>query len=229
MLELKFGSSIGRKFNEDGSVRRFPGNTMVSLLEPSSEVFRRARAERDILWDICGSDISILPDESLHMTAIEGVCDQVRRPELWTDQLPLDAPLEAVDDLFEERWRELPPLGEVKMTFDHLWLEFGCAVALRPATVRDEWRIRSWRDRVADAMGLHFPDHDEYMFHISLAYGMRMPCDEVLKELETEKARFDRTCHEHSFSFTVPEPSLTFFDNMFFFSRNRICRKLSYL
>lgn len=224
MLDLKFGSSIGRKFNADGSVRHFPGNTMVCILDHSSEVFRRARTERNLLGDICGKKIALLPDESLHMTAIEGVCDQVRRPELWTSRLPLDAALEAVDDLFEESWKSIPKLGPVDMIFDHLWLEFGCAIALRPATVRDEWRIRSWRDRVSDAMGLHFPNHEDYMFHISLAYGIEMPNEEVMAELEEEKERFDRAYHDHSFTFTVPEPSLTFFEDMFFFNTHRISR-----
>ncbi len=225
MLDLKFGSSIGKKFNEDGSVRHFPGNTMVCILDHSSEVFRRAREERDLLYSLCGRTISVLPDESLHMTAIEGVCDQVRKKELWTSFLSLDCPLSDVDDFFEEAWKKVPPMGKVEMTFDHLWLESGCAIALRPASAEDEERIRGWRDRVSGIMGLRFPGHGKYMFHISLAYGMRMPDDAEMERFEREKERFDRQCKDSPFTFTVPQPSLTFFDDMFLFNPFRIPRK----
>lgn len=224
MLDLKFGGSIGKKFNEDGSVRHFPGNTMVCILDHSTEVFRRAKAERDLLDKICGRTISILPDESLHMTAIEGVCDQVRDKEHWTSKMPLDAPLVEVDDFFEETWNKLPKLGEVNMTFDHLWLEFGAAIALRPSTDADDKKIRAWRDTVGDAMGLHFPGHETYQFHISLAYGMWMPTEEELMRFEKEKERFDAECVNDPFSFTVPQPSMTFFNDMFLFNPFRIER-----
>ena len=108
-------------FNSDGSARVFKGNTMICLLEHDTEVFRRVAEERDLISSAFPLDVfSPLPDESLHMTAIEGVCNDVREKDYWTSLLPLDAPLSEVDDLFEELWKKVPPFPPVKMRFDNI-------------------------------------------------------------------------------------------------------------
>ena len=108
------------------------------------------------------------------MTAIEGVCDSVREEGYWTSLLPLDAPLKDVDDLFEEKWKEVPSFPSVSMRFDDLWIESGICIGLYPATYSDDVLIRDWRDAVSEIMGLRFPGHDRYRFHISLGYGISM-------------------------------------------------------
>lgn len=225
MEDLYFGKTVGAKFNADGSVRTFPGNTIISLLDPMTEVFARSRHAQESLNGIAiARCLTLLPDVSLHMTAIEGVCDQVRRPELWTSRLPLDAPLEAVDDLFEHEWKDIPPLGRVEMTFSHLRIGGGVGIGLVPTGEDDNQRIRAWRDLVGQRLGLHFPNHGTYEFHISLAYGVFVPTQEEQDSLRAWKRAFDSTCMRQRFTFVVPEPSLTFFDSMFFFDTARIPR-----
>lgn len=225
MLKTNFGSCIGNKFNADGSVRHFPGNTIVCILDHESDVFKKVKETR-ARFENCGASscFTFLPDDSLHMTAIEGVVDEVRDAPHWTSKLPLDAPLVEVDDFFEREFKKLPKLGEVRMTFDHLWLSGALVIAFRPETPEYEKRIRSWRDVVGDALGLHFPGHETYTFHSGLAYGIRQPNHDEAEILETLTAQFDKECKEAPFSFTVPEPSLTFFDDMFFFNKKRIPR-----
>ncbi len=226
MLHLNFGQAVGHKFNSDGSVRNFPGNTIICLLDHSTDVFRRVKEQKDFLaCSPAGGCITVLPDESLHMTAIEGVCDKVRERPYWTDRFPLDAPLSEIDDFLEEQWKKIPPLGVVRMRFDQLWMDSGICIGLYPDHYEDDKRIRDWRDFVSNITGLRFPGHDRYRFHISLAYGIRMPDEKEDAFLETLKKKFDRMCKEAVFTFEVPEPSLTFFDGMFFFNKNRIPRK----
>lgn len=226
MLNLRFGQSVGQKFNPDGSVRFFPGNTIICLLDHSTEVFRRIKKEKDSLAVSPVKDcITVLPDESIHMTAIEGVCDNVRKKEFWTDRFSTETPLAVIDDFFEEQWKKVPPLDEVKMRFDQLWLDSGICVGLYPASYEDDRRIRDWRDEVSLLTGLRFPGHDRYRFHISLAYGIKMPSPDESDYLEDLKARFDCMCRKDVFEFSIPEPSLTFFDDMFFFNKHRIPRK----
>lgn len=227
MEGLKFGQDIGegKKFNADGSARFFPGNTMVCTLDHDSEVYRRIRAERDHLKTLAVAPcLTFMPDDSLHMTAIEGVVDRRRTPDRWTSLLPLDTPLVKVDDFFEKAFATVPPMGEVRMTFDHLRCTSAVVVALRPATAGDEKTIRSWREKVSKATGLRFPGFETYEFHITLAYGIRMPQGKEMEALDREKERFDQECKDHPFTFVVPRPSLTFFDNMLYFHKERIAR-----
>ena len=224
-METRFGFDVGRKFNEDGSVRFWPGNTMICLLDHDSLVFQRIKEIRvDFGRNKIGEFITLLPDESLHMTAIEGVVDGNRSPERWTTLLPCDTPLEKVDDLFQEKWKDIPPLGRVEMVFHHIRVGTGLCVALRAKSEDDERRIRAWREIVSEKMGLRFPSFETYEFHISLAYGFRTPSDEAMENLEEMVKKYDEKFSLEKFGFIVPEPSMTYFDNMFFFSKERIPR-----
>ncbi len=223
--DICFGQSVGKKFNVDGSARKFTGNTMICLLDHDSEVFLRTVKERDLISTAFPRTVfSSLPDESLHMTAIEGVCDSVRKDGYWTSLLPLDAPLAEVDDLFEEKWRGVPAFPSVNMRFDDLWIESGICIGLYPDTYSDDVLIRDWRDSVSEIMGLRFPGHDRYRFHISLGYGISMPGEKEMAALEVFKNEFDMECRKEGFTFTVPPAAMTYFDSMLFFSKVRIPR-----
>ncbi len=224
-MSLSFGKAVGQKFNQDGSVRHFPGNTFICLLDSSSSVFQRVKELKDtIASSKAGPCLTILPDESLHMTALEGVCDEVREKLYWTDRFPLDAPLSQIDDYFEIQWQKAPALGNVRMRFDQLWMDSGINIVLYPASYEDDKRIRNWRDEISDLTGLRFPGHDRYRFHIGLAYGIRMPDKEEKEALKEIRFCFDKKCRKEIFEFSVPQPSLTFFDDMFFFNTKRIPR-----
>ncbi len=224
-MNLSFGRAVGRKFNPDGSVRRFPGNTFICLLDHDSDVYMKVKELKDaVACSKAGSCLTLLPDESLHMTAIEGVCDEVREKQYWTDRFPLDAPLSEIDDFFESQWRKASLLGDVRMRFDQLWMDSGISIVLYPASYEDDRRIRDWRDEVSALTGLRFPGHDRYRFHIGLAYGIRMPDTKEKESLKELRFWFDKKCRQEVFEFLVPRPSLTFFDDMFFFSKQRIAR-----
>ena len=224
-METRFGFDVGRKFNEDGSVRFWPGNTMICLLDHDSIVYEKIKEIRDDFGrNKIGECLTLLPDESLHMTAIEGVVDGNRTPEHWTTLLPCDSPLEKVDDLFQDKWKDIPQLGKVEMVFHHIRVGTGLCVALRPKTEDDEKRIRGWREIVSKKMGLRFPSFETYEFHISLAYGYRVPNKEQMDNLENIVNEYNDEFAKDKFSFVVPETSMTYFDNMFFFSKERIPR-----
>ena len=223
--DICFGQSVGKKFNSDGSARVFKGNTMICLLDHDTEVFRRVVAERDLISSAFPVDVfSPLPDESLHMTAIEGVCNDVREKDYWTSLLTTDTPLVEVDDLFEDLWKKVPPFPSVKMRFDNLWISSGICIGLYPDSYSDDVLIRDWRDAVSSVMGLRFPGHDRYRFHISLGYGISMPDKEGMEKLDSFKKDFDEKCRKEGFVFTVPPASMTYFDSMLFFSKERLPR-----
>ena len=93
----RFGRTVGTKFNADGSVIRFPGNTVISKVTPDMPVFSHISEIRDFLKENDGGCVAYLPDESWHMTVIEGLCDQVRDPAHWSSKLKNDAKLSEAD------------------------------------------------------------------------------------------------------------------------------------
>lgn len=217
--------NIGTKFNADGTVRRFPGNTIISMVNHGKDVFTHFLHVRELFMASPAAPcVTLLPLDSIHMTVIEGVCDQVRRPGYWTSLLPLDCPLSATDALFEARFAELAPLGEVTLRMSHVVCTGAILLRMEPVTPADEARLRAYRDAASAALGLRFPNHDSYHFHITLGYFTKEPTPAQEQALMEFCAQADRYIAEHDIRMRAEEPLLTFFDSMFRFEPHRIPR-----
>jgi hypothetical protein len=183
-LRPSLPSGVGTKFYPDGSVRPFPGNTIICHVP--------AGAARNGLLDLhaclarldLNGSISLLPISSLHMTVFEGVCDQVRKPNHWPDDLAIDAPLDVCNALFEKKLRHFdldcePPY--------HLRIEklerlaTGIGLRLLPNNDDENRRLRDLRNRLSTLLHLRHADHESYVFHISFAYIIRQLTPEQVK------------------------------------------------
>lgn len=220
--------NIGRKFNEDGTVRFFQGNTIISKVKEDNSVY-------PIICDIAnafknsdgGENYGFLPEESLHMTMIQGVVDIDRTSALWTRYLPLDAPLSEVDDFFEKAFREVRPLESTRMIFDYIDISNATIlVRFLPDTEEDAWHLKVFRDEVSDKLGLRFPDHDRYGFHISVAYQLWEHSEKQRVDVQAVRDRLERRLVHDRPTFVLRYPELTYFKNMYYFSSQRIPRNI---
>jgi hypothetical protein len=208
------------KFNADGSVAYWPGNTIIchidrrsapymALLDMHAALMRSGVTQR----------LAVLPPASYHMTVFEGIA-YAQRHKYYPADLPSDASIAACNAYMLEKLRHfdlgcvLPlrmrplPLSE-QTNRSAIWLE--------PADSAENRKLRDLRDRLAARLQLKAPNHDSYRFHISLNY-ITSPMDEA------EQARFARvrTAILGDFIARVPlvelgRPELTFFDDMFEF------------
>ena len=158
------------------------------------------------------------------MTVIEGVCHPWRRPELWTSMLPVDCRLSQVDDLFEERFKAVGPLGTVRLRMEQLVGESCFLIRLAPEDDMDLKELCRYRDEVSEALGIRFPNHDAYRFHVSLCYITSRPSPEEADQLYSFMEAANQYIEQTDTVFTVQQPQLTYFDNMFRFSPHRIPR-----
>ena len=95
---------VNRKFNADGSVRPFPGNTMISHIPLATPPSDALIAVRDTLKRYPFSHgLAFTPPSSYHMTVFEGVIDALRTPGYWPADLPANAPLDVCTRHFEEK------------------------------------------------------------------------------------------------------------------------------
>lgn len=226
MSSLIQTKNIGRKFNPDGSVRFFPGNTIISKVKPENSIYPVITKISDAFREAdTARKYTFLPFSSLHMTMIQGVCDEDRKETLWSRYLPLDLPLSQVDDFFEEKYKAVEALPETHMVFDTIDIS-GATILVRfkPETAKDAEKLKRFRDDVSEKLGVRFPDHDSYGFHISVAY--------LLWELdEKERAAIEETCRKLEEPlkaqrpvFTLRQPDMTYFKDMMYFSGERIAR-----
>ena len=94
-LRPEYPRGVSSKFGVDGKVQHFPGNTIISHLSPSSDLYASMLVLHEkLLQSNLSSVITLLPPSSWHMTVFEGICDEVRKPGFWPSDLAVDAPLE---------------------------------------------------------------------------------------------------------------------------------------
>lgn len=218
-------NSIGKKFNADGTVRHFPGNTIISMVNPNQEIFAHFLRIRHLLEESPAAPcVTLLPLSSIHMTVIEGVCDQVRQADHWTSLLPPDCSLAETDAFFEERLADVPPLEPVTLRMTHVVFTGAILLRLEPVTQANAARLKRYRNDVSTALGLRFPNHDSYRFHISLGYFTKEPTQREAQALHAFGEQADRYIAQHEILMQAQPPQLMFFDDMFRFVPHRIPR-----
>lgn len=164
------------KFKENGDFNTFRGNTVVANLytnETLMEVVNYIQGEYRKLPFI--HKFTLTPNGSIHMTVMELLCDQNRRPEYWSKELSLDLPIDDVSDYFGEKLTDFPLENEkivmktTAMGDQNLLVE--------PADEESAQRLVEVRSYIAEKTGVQFPNHFNYQFHISIGY-LRIPLSE---------------------------------------------------
>lgn len=186
----QYTKAVGTKFNEDGSLRRFPGNTVICKtvgIQPLSSELEWAQQQYQQL-PFAGK-FSFLPPSSFHMTVFDLVCDQVRDPQHWSTLVAADTPIEEVDEVLRRAVQQVIPPAGFTMQIDEPAMGIALVIRLRAVDAENEVRLRNYRNELANATGIRSPNHDSYGFHISLAY--------ILQPLtEDEKAQFTAICKQ---------------------------------
>ena len=220
-----YGSTIGKKFYEDGTVRRYPGNTVVADILPGNPAYAVMCKLRQMVIDT-GMDeyLILLPENSYHMTVLQGVNDQVRKETHWPKGLPLDATMTQADDFVSAAFLEIGLPGPARMRFDAVHISTGaCIIRLYPADEAQEKLLRDFRDQAADNLGLRLPNHENYRFHISLGYVRVLPEGEAAEKLEQLKVKINAYIANQP-EFTTEAPYMAYYRDMHAFSPVRIPR-----
>ncbi|KAK7021228.1 RNA ligase/cyclic nucleotide phosphodiesterase, partial [Favolaschia claudopus] len=181
---------VPNKFDPDGNVQRYSGNTFICPLSPSSvpELHSSLIAlyKKLKLNPLCHL-YALLPPSSWHMTVFEGVCE-IHQPGRWPEDLPDDASLPECTALYEKKLStfdvECDPPYRLSVKGIDL-LKSGIELRLEPYTLAEDGRIRDPRDRISTLLHIRKADHDTYGFHlmISVAYMLRFPTKEQRREL----------------------------------------------
>jgi hypothetical protein len=223
MNHSPYTKAVGRKFHADGSVRYFPGNTIICPIPPDNAVYAELVRFAERLKALsCVSKFTLMPPSSYHMTVIQGVCEEDRKPELWSRDLPLDMPLEETDRYFRKKFAEIPIPHGFQMKFNEVETgSVALTLKLLPASDEDREALTQFRDRVSEQLGLRFPDHEAYQFHITIAYKIYELTGEEVGELQQFKEQEDREFGDRIGGLATPSPQLVFFKDMFEFASAR--------
>lgn len=207
-------AGTAEKFDRDGRVKPFPGNTFVSALDQAAAPSRAlAEIAARLKAASVGARLTYLPRSSYHMTVFEGVCMHHRDAPRWPKHLRADASLDEASAYFERRIAGLAGIdGPIAMRATGLlsWTA-GLVVALEPARPDVGIALRALRDRLAEATGLRKPGHEGYVFHITLAYWLSRPDDDAWR---TEADEIGEAIRRTVGSFELPAPDFCDFADM---------------
>jgi hypothetical protein len=222
---MQYGSTIGKKFYEDGSVRRYPGNTVVADILPGCPAYDvMSRLRQWVIDEGLEEYLILLPEDSYHMTLFRGLNDQVRTETHWPSVLPKDAPMTAVDDHVTAAVEKAGLPGPARMRFDRVSVSKNCMiVCLQPADEEQNRILRQFRDRGAENVGIFFPKHETYTFHISLAYVRIVPEGEAAEKVEALKEKINAYIADQP-EFYTAQPYMAYYDDMLCFHPERIPR-----
>ncbi len=228
MQDARLPSGVGRKFHPDGQLRPFPGNTIVchtasapALTDRLGRLHERLRAAKAVRL------YTLLPPSSWHMTLFDGVADEVRIPDRWPRDTPLDMPLAEVNRLFEERLKAEvfgPKLAFSMRVTATGRLRNSIGIRLQPADAAEEQAIRALRDRIAAVLRLRRAAHDTYGFHITLAYLIAYPSEAEAAELHCLMTEEVQALEASLPPFIVGPPEFCHFNDMFVFNRQFFLR-----
>jgi hypothetical protein len=214
--------AVGTKFHEDGQVRHFPGNTVVSHILENNQLFNEVIwAQSEIMRLPFSSKYSFLPPHSFHMTVFELLCDQVRDQEHWSGSMDMTVDLRETDMHFENAVNPIKPPKRILMKYDGIRVERNPSIRLAPADEKESATLRAYRNELSEATGVRFPNHDQYKYHISLAY-LLLHLTDAEQEQGLSTARFIETRLRRSLSgISIPIPVITYFDHMHAFHRSK--------
>jgi len=212
---------IGHKFTPDGHILPYPGNGVLSPLEPTSALYQSLHA---LLADMQEQEwarlYTFLPPSSWHMTTYEGISDQIRKPKEWPGHLPLDSSLNSCHAHVATRLADFEHgLGDAEVEITVAGFESlaeGIALKLVPVKSEGERALRDLRDRLSERLNMRHPGHDAYSFHMGMGYLLK----HLSEEEEAKIAEFLRGWQARlpkSFMLSVPE--FVVYDDMLAFRR----------
>ncbi|KAG7785168.1 hypothetical protein KL910_004548 [Ogataea haglerorum] len=219
---------MGRKFNTDGTVNKFSGNTVVCHLPQQGEgreMFKRLLDfYREFPILLFKNKISMLPSSSLHMTIFDCMHEYKRRSDSWPKELPRDLPMEQctswmVKKLTEARFEvDLP----IRLQVDKSYLEQTShggmdtwKISLLPVDEKEEQKIKKLRVGIANALSIPLPSIESYRFHMTIAYIN----EEFTEEESMQLKRINDEFHQEGHVVELGLPEICRFDDMFYMER----------
>jgi hypothetical protein len=216
--EHKYPSGVPDKFDRDGNVQYFPGNTIIIHLDHESEIYKALTATYNRLSkpNSLSHLYTLLPPPSFHMTVFEGCTDKIRKPGYWPADMALDAPLEQCTSAFKSKLSSFhlgTPLPYKLTIAGYKALGNGVSLHVIPQPAF-ETVLRNLRDELSENLQIKAPKHDKYRFHISLAYFVEFLSEEQKVEMtELLMEDFDSIPKE----FELGSPEFCTYESMFRF------------
>ena len=182
----------GGKFDPQGNVLNYPGNTFICHIDPGSDFYQGLSAVQDGLKAASLAESYIfLPKPSFHMTIFCGVSGSPLGNDGWPNGFASSVGLEEMTATYSDRLADWATENIVSVVADGMSMPG--TVRMVPATSSDEQSLLQIRHRLQSLTGLFRDDIETYEFHVSLGYLRSWYSErEALEAMSVADDLFDR-------------------------------------
>ena len=172
----------GGKFAPDGAVQYWPGNTFVCHIDRRSAAFEAIQElQEKVKKSPFSRFFTFLPPPSFHMTVFQGLSPDMTPGNGWPIGVPAGSSRDTVTAHVLKRLDGLSLPTSFRIKVDGLFC--GYSLTVSGSNDREEAALRQARRVLRDASGFEFPDFDDYVFHITMAYLIDWLSESTAKEL----------------------------------------------
>lgn len=201
------------KFDEQGNVLPYYGNTIISFANQEEEdIYQTScRVQEQMKKTGFADCLAFLPPSSFHIT-VQSLC-RVRdkgTPQ-WPSYIPADVKFSEVDKILKKRIEDIPKPENIIMIFDE------CAVnklIVKPYDEHSKICLKQYRDQAAEKTGIHHPWHDEFRYHISLNYVVKMLNEKQIEECENFCRSMTEELRQNQKPFKLSKAEFVIFNDM---------------
>jgi hypothetical protein len=213
----KYTSIVGSKFEKDGSARRYPGNTIICPIDSESVAHDALVSIQNGLKS--GSfehAFTFLPAQGFHMTLYRGVNDELRVPNEWPRDIPLDTPLDEVTDIFRNRIADvtLPDAFRMRPTRLANSGSGESQLFLEPLDPSEARKLTKAVHTLRQALNHRRTGDDNYQFHITFSYQIKHLSRDQKGELQKLNIELFRYFAGNLNPLNIGAPKLCRYDNM---------------
>lgn len=203
---------VGRKFNADGTVKHFGGNTFVGHVAQQGRDYDLFDGLLDIYREFpahgFASKIALTPPSSYHVTVFGGLNDEDKGRARWPRTLSADLSVEEVTQQWLRELKKRPRLVEPRFEF-----AFGTPVAmtdgaphvpLHPVNDTTARRLAALRDALSEFTGIRDKNHDAYKYHLTVGYIHQLLTDQEAQSLKAATEGWVERLAARSGTLTIP-------------------------
>lgn len=203
---------VGRKFNADGTVRRFGGNTFIGHVPQQGPDYDQFDGLLDIYREFrahgFASKVALTPPNSYHVTVFGGLNDEDKGSPRWPRALPVGLSVDAVTERWLRELKARPRLAEPRFEFAYgkpvAMTDGAPHVPLHPANDATARRLKALRDALSEFTGIRDKNHDSYKYHLTVGYIHQLLTEQEAQALKTATEGWVERLADRSGTLVIP-------------------------
>ena len=208
----------GGKFDHNGNVLAWPGNTMICHVDSSTPAHETLTLiQKQLKEGPHANAFAFLPPDSFHMTIMEGIAGTPDSEQIELEDFDKKQDLHSVTELMRKRLVgvQVPDSHQIKV----IDIFAGYSVQVEGSSDSEERSLRRTREILRDTTGIKSKAFAAYQFHITLAYLTRwLSTEEATAVVELSNSLENQLRHEAPV-ITLGAPEFCTFESMAHFEK----------